>query len=314
MKLARRATGRRGIVAFRGGFHGRTFGAASVTTSKVHYREGYGPLLPDVYITPYPYCFRECHHAPSEPCPIAAGEELERLFQRIIPAAEVAAILVEPIQGEGGYVVPPKGFLATLRSICDRHGILLIADEVQSGVARTGKWLAIDHDGVVPDVLLLAKALASGLPLGAIVASRQLMDRWPAGAHGTTFGGNPISCAAAIATLDVIERENLRDRAAELGDRIQAAARGWQEKVGGPSDVRGRGLMIGLEFLDSAGLPDAERVEEIRAACLRRGLLLLSCGLDDNVIRLIPPLTLSDGELGEALELMESAIAGVEVR
>jgi 4-aminobutyrate aminotransferase len=314
MKLARRATGRRGIVAFRGGFHGRTFGAASVTTSKVHYREGYGPLLPDVYITPYPYCFRECHHTPAEPCPIAAGEELERLFQRIIPAEEVAAILVEPIQGEGGYVVPPRGFLATLRRICDRHGILLIADEVQSGVARTGKWLALDHDEVVPDILLLAKALASGLPLGAIVASRQLMDRWPAGAHGTTFGGNPISCAAAIATLDVIEREGLRDRAAELGDRIQAAARGWQEKVGGPSDVRGRGLMIGLEFLDSAGLPDAERVEEIRAACLRRGLLLLSCGLDDNVIRLIPPLTLSDGELAEALELMESAIAGVEVR
>ncbi len=308
LKLARRVTGRRGLIAFQGGFHGRTFGAVSVTTSKVHYREGYGPLLPDVYLTPYPYCFRTCSHGPEEPCPIAEGRELERLFKHVIPADEVAAILVEPIQGEGGYIVPPKGFLANLRRICDRHGILLICDEVQSGVARTGKWLAVDHDGVVPDVVLLAKALGSGLPLGAIVASHELMGRWPAGAHGSTFGGNPISCAAAVATLEVIERQGLLQRATDLGDRIQAAARRWQGEVGGPRDVRGRGLMIGLEFLDSTGQPDAERVEEIRSVCLSQGLLLLSCGIDDNVIRLIPPLTLSDQELALALEVMEGAV------
>ncbi|MGH7757951.1 MAG: aspartate aminotransferase family protein, partial [Candidatus Dormibacteria bacterium] len=158
LKLARRSTGRQGIVAFRGAFHGRTFGALSVTTSKVHYREGYGPLLPSVQITPYPYCFRFCDHGPEEACPIAAGAELERLFHQVLPAEEVAAILVEPIQGEGGYVVPPDGFLRTLRRICDQHGILLICDEIQSGVARTGRWLAADHEQVVPDIVLLAKA------------------------------------------------------------------------------------------------------------------------------------------------------------
>lgn len=308
IKLARRVTGRRGVIAFQGGFHGRTLGAVSVTTSKVHYREGYGPLVPDVYITPYPYCFRTCTHAADEPCPIAAGRELERLFKHVIPPDEVAAILVEPIQGEGGYIVPPKDFLPTLRRICDRHGIVLICDEVQSGVARTGRWLALEHDGIVPDVVLLAKALGSGLPIGAIVARSELMDRWPSGAHGSTFGGNAVACAATIATLEVIERDGLRERARQLGERISATAKGWQGMVGGPSDVRGRGAMIGMEFMDSAGLPDAERVEEIKSACLSRGLLLLSCGIDDNVIRLIPPLTLSDAELDEALAVMGDAI------
>jgi 4-aminobutyrate aminotransferase len=220
----------------------------------------------------------------------------------------VAAILVEPIQGEGGYIVPPAGFLSTLRRICDQHGILLIFDEVQSGVGRTGRWLASDHEGVVPDVITLAKALGNGLPIGAIVARAEVMAAWPSGSHGSTFGGNAVSCAAVVATLNVIERDGLLQRAEEIGNKISQRARGWQNKVGGPADVRGRGLMIGLEFMDSAGLPDAERVDEIRSACLDRGLLLLACGTDHNVIRLIPPLTLSDAETEQALEILEAAV------
>jgi 4-aminobutyrate aminotransferase len=308
LKLARMVTGRQGIISFTGAFHGRTFGALSVTTSIAKYRERYFPLLPGVYHTPYPYCFRECEHAAGEPCPIALGHEIERLFRHVVPAGEVAAILVEPIQGEGGYIVPPAGFLATLRRICDRHGILLIFDEVQSGVGRTGRWLASEHDEVVPDVVILAKALGNGLPIGAIVASADVMAAWPAGSHGSTFGGNAVSCAAVVATLGVIERDGLLQRAEELGKRISERARGWQRQVGGPADVRGRGLMIGLEFMDSAGMPDAERVDEIRSTCLERGLLLLACGTDHNVIRLIPPLNLSDSETEQAMEILEAAV------
>ncbi|MHB1639741.1 MAG: aspartate aminotransferase family protein [Candidatus Dormibacteria bacterium] len=308
LKLARQATHRPGIVAFIGGFHGRTFGALSVTTSKVHYREHYSPLLPGVHTTPYPYCFRNCGHGPDEPCPVAMGAELEKLFKHVVPADEVAAILVEPIQGEGGYIVPPPGFLATLRQICDRHGIVLIFDEVQTGVGHTGRWLASDHEGVVPDVVTLAKALGSGLPIGAIVARHDLMDKWPAGTHGSTFGGNAIACAAAIATIEVIQRDGLLQRATEIGDKIMSRAHAWQQRVGGPADVRGRGAMVGLEFMDSAGLPDAERVDAIRAACLQSGLLVLGCGIDDNVIRLIPPLTLSDSEVEQGLQILEQAV------
>jgi len=309
LKLARRSTGRQGIVAFRGAFHGRTFGALSVTSSKAMYRAQYGPLLPGVHITPYPYCFRVCDHAPGQPCPIAAGEELERLFHQVVPANEIAAILVEPIQGEGGYVVPPAGFLQTLRRICDRHGILLICDEIQTGVARTGRWLAVDHEPVLPDIVTLAKALGSGLPVGAIVASHQLMDRWESGSHGSTFGGNPVAGAAVIATLQVIERDHLRERATAIGEVVQARVEGWQRAGHGPADLRGKGALIGLEFLDQARRPDPDRVRQIKHLALESGLVLLSCGIDDNVIRLLPPLTVSDAELTQGLDVLESAVS-----
>ncbi len=308
LKLARRATGRQGIVCFAGGFHGRTFGAMSVTTSKVHYREGYAPLLPGVQVTPYPYCFRRCSHAANEPCPIAAGEQLEQLFARVVPAHEVAALLVEPIQGEGGYVVPPQGFLRNLRRICDQHGILLICDEVQSGMGRTGRWFAFEHEAVVPDIVTVAKALGSGLPIGAIVASPAVMRSWDPGSHGTTFGGNAVSCAAAVATIDVIRRDGLLARADAIGARIQEQARGWQQQ-GEVADVRGRGAMVGLEFMDSTGRPDAERVDQIKADCREQGMVVLSCGVDDNVIRLIPPLTLSDSELDQGLGILGEAVS-----
>ena len=308
LKLARRSTGRAGIISFRGGFHGRTYGAVSATTSKALYREGYGPLLPGVHITPYPYCFRVCDHAPSDPCPLAAGDELERLFHQIVPASEVAAILVEPIQGEGGYVVPPQGFLTTLRRICDQHGILLICDEIQTGVARTGRWLAVDHESVVPDIVTLAKALGSGLPVGAIVSSHQLMDSWERGSHGSTFGGNAVSCAAVIATLEVIERDQLMERAVRLGETMVARIKAWQSAGSGPSDLRGKGALIGMEFMDQEGGPDPSRVGEIKRLALESGLVVLSCGLDDNVIRLLPPLTVSDSELALGLDILEAAV------
>ena len=308
LKLARRSTGRQNIISFRGGFHGRTFGALSVTTSKALYRAGYGPLLPGIHVTPYPYCFRVCDHAPGEPCPIAAGEELERLFHQIVPASEVAAILVEPIQGEGGYVVPPPGFLATLRRLCDQHGILLICDEIQTGVGRTGRWLAVDHEQVVPDIVTLAKALGNGLPVGAIVSSHQLMDRWEPGSHGSTFGGNPVAGAAVVATLKVIERDHLMKRATKLGEAMRARIEGWQRAGSGPSDLRGRGALIGLEFMDQEGRPDADRVSHIKHRALDSGLVVLSCGIDGNVIRLLPPLTVSDAELLEGLDILESAV------
>jgi 4-aminobutyrate aminotransferase len=308
LKLARRSTGRQNIISFRGGFHGRTFGALSVTTSKALYRAGYGPLLPGIHVTPYPYCFRVCDHAPGEPCPIAAGEELERLFHQIVPASEVAAILVEPIQGEGGYVVPPPGFLATLRRLCDQHGILLICDEIQTGVGRTGRWLAVDHEQVVPDIVTLAKALGNGLPVGAIVSSHQLMDRWEPGSHGSTFGGNPVAGAAVVATLKVIERDHLMERATKLGEAMRARIEGWQRAGSGPADLRGRGALIGLEFMDQEGRPDAGRVSHIKHRALDSGLVVLSCGIDDNVIRLLPPLTVSDAELLEGLDILESAV------
>ncbi len=308
IKLARRATGRSGILVFQGGFHGRTLGAVSCTTSQAHYREGYAPLLPEVYTTPYPYCFRTCTHAATAPCPIALGQELDRLFRQMVAPTQLAAILVEPIQGEGGYVVPPAGFLGRLRRLCDEHGILLIADEVQTGMGRTGRWFAVDHEGIVPDILITAKSLGNGLPIGAIVARAELMGVWDPGAHGSTFGGNAVACAAAIAVIDTIERDGLLERATQLGERCRAAAREWQAAGTGPADVRGVGAMVGLEFQDREGRSETDRVGRIRAACLDGGVIVLSCGLDDNVIRLIPPLTMTDAELESGLAVLGAAI------
>ncbi|HVA22029.1 MAG TPA: aminotransferase class III-fold pyridoxal phosphate-dependent enzyme [Candidatus Micrarchaeia archaeon] len=308
IKLARRASGRPGILVFQGGFHGRTMGAVTCTTSNSHYREGYAPLLPEVYVTPYPYCFGRCDHAPDQACPIAEGRKLEELFEHVVAPSQLAAMLVEPIQGEGGYIVPPAGFLAMLRRVCDRHGILLVCDEVQSGMGRTGRWFAVDHEQVVPDILITAKALGNGLPIGAIVARSELMGVWDPGAHGTTFGGNAVACAAAIAVVDTIEKEGLLSRATAIGERCRSQAETWQAEGSGPADVRGRGAMVGLEFRDAAGGPDADRVADIRAACLQAGVIILSCGLHDNVVRLIPPLVITDAELDRGLEVLATAV------
>ncbi|HXQ96430.1 MAG TPA: aminotransferase class III-fold pyridoxal phosphate-dependent enzyme [Candidatus Acidoferrales bacterium] len=291
MKLARYATGRQAFIAFLGAFHGRTYGAVSVTGSRAKYRAQYAPLLPGVYHVPFGD---------------AGIDELEqRVFRRLVPANEVAAIFVEPIQGEGGYVVPEPDFLPRLRCLCDEHGILLVADEIQSGMGRTGKWWAIEHWGVEPDVLLTAKGIASGLPLGAMIARSELMS-WPAGAHGSTFGGNPVSCAAALVTIRLIEREYMANAAARGEQLMEGLRQLFWRHDGLVRDVRGRGLMIGIEF-DSGRTANA--VEE---ECFQRGLLVLTAG--DVVVRVSPALSITAEEAATGLRIFGEAVAAVEAR
>ena len=310
IKLARRATGRTEIIAFTGGFHGRTYGALSLTASKAKYRRGMGPWLPGIHHVRYPHCFRTCKHDKDEECRIANGEDIYRLFESRVLADSVAAIIVEPIQGEGGYVVPPRNFLPRLRQICDDYGILLIADEVQSGFGRTGKMWAVDHFGVVPDIMTVAKAIANGLPLSGILSSHNVMSAWHPGEHGTTYGGNPIACAAATAAIETLQREKLVERAATLGDYIMEKARGWMAGNKELVDVRGLGLMIGLEFMDN-GRSATGYVSRLQKRCVEHGLLLLTCGSEDNVVRLIPPLNISQEDLDKGLDILHTAMGEV---
>ena len=288
LKLARYASGRQYIGAFLGGFHGRTYGAVSLTASKAKYHAGFGPLLPGIFHLPFG----------------SAGlDELEaRVFRRLIPANEVAAIIVEPIQGEGGIVVPDPEFLPRLRQICDQHGILLIVDEVQTGMGRTGLMWAISHWGVEPDILLAAKGLASGLPIGAMIARADLMS-WPAGAHGSTFGGNPVSCAAALATIELLS-DGLIENAALRGEQILAALRPLLAAHSGlVRQVRGRGLLIGVQF-DSGAHATATEL-----AAFSRGLLTLTAG--DDMVRITPPLVITESESAAGVRLFGEAVAAV---
>jgi 4-aminobutyrate aminotransferase len=301
LKMARKLTGRPGIVAFRRAFHGRTLAATTLTTAKGRYREGYEPLLPGVYHAPY--CLPH-EHATPDAAVEAALAELDLLLTLQAPPANVGAMIVEPVLGEGGYVPPPRDWLAGLRERCDAHGILLIFDEVQCGIGRTGRPFAAEAYGVRPDVVLFAKGIASGLPLGGIVAGRALMERWPTGAHGSTFGGNPVACAAALATLDVLEDTGGYARAASLGATVVDRLR---RDVGGhPAvrDIRGIGLMVGVELADKA-VADA-----VCAACLDAGVIVLSCGPDENVLRLVPPLTISDEDMDLGVDVLCGAISG----
>ena len=301
LKMARKLTGRPGIVAFRRAFHGRTLAATTLTTAKGRYREGYEPLLPGVYHAPY--CVPH-EHATPDAAVEAALAELDRLLTLQAPPANVGVMIVEPVLGEGGYVPPPREWLAGLRERCDAHGILLVFDEVQCGIGRTGRPFAAEAYGVRPDVVLFAKGIASGLPLGGIIAGRALMERWPTGAHGSTFGGNPVACAAALATLDVLEDTGGYARAASLGAMVVDRLR---RDVGGhPAvrDIRGIGLMVGVEL---AGKPAADAV---CAACLDAGVIVLSCGPEENVLRLVPPLTISDEDMELGLDVLCGAISG----
>ena len=309
LKLARYVTGRPAIIAFLGGFHGRTLGATAATTSRVEYRTGHGPFVPDVYFARFAYPYRSS--APdAEACAHEALEDIERLFEHIVAPEDVAALLVEPILGEGGYVIPPQGWLAALREICDRHGILLIFDEVQTGFGRTGEWFAAQAFGVEPDVVCLAKAIANGFPLGATAARRELMSQWGPSSHGTTYGGNPISCAAALATLEVIRDENLLENARIQGEYILAALDELQAESAIVGDVRGVGLMIGVEFVRSAAdkTPNAEAVRRILRRALSGGLLLYPCGHWAQTIRLVPPLTITRKQVDEGLAIFRDAV------
>jgi 4-aminobutyrate aminotransferase len=308
IKLARYVTGRRGIIAFLGGFHGRTMGAVSVTTSKVRYRTGHGPFLPDVYYARFPYPFRSSAPDP-DACAQEALEDIERLLEYVIAPQDVAAFLLEPIQGEGGYVIPPRPWLVALRQLADEHGILLIFDEVQTGFGRTGEWFAAQAFGVEPDILCLAKGIANGFPLGAVAARRDLMKRWGPVSHGTTYGGNPISCAAALAVLEVIREENLLENARAQGAYMLEALRQLQAESPIVGDVRGVGLMIAVEFVRPGSKePNPEAVRRVLQRALEGGLLLYPCGHWTQTIRLIPPLTINREQVEEGLEIFRRAV------
>ncbi|MDY7075289.1 MAG: aminotransferase class III-fold pyridoxal phosphate-dependent enzyme [Chloroflexota bacterium] len=307
VKLARHATGRPNVVVFQGSFHGRTALTMALTTSKTIYRAGYQPLPAGVFVAPYPYAYRYGWSA--EETEQFCLRELEFLLKTQTAPSETAAILVEPVLGEGGYVVPPPGFLRGLRSICDEHGILLIADEIQSGFGRTGEWFAVEHFGVVPDVMIMAKGLASGLPLSGIAARRGLMERWAPGSHGGTYGGNAVACAAAIATIRVIREEGLLKNAQQSGTWLMEQLRALQVEFPVIGDVRGLGLMIGAELAAPNGSPATDLAKAVGKGCLERHLLLLTCGSWGNTIRWIPPLTVTQEQMEEALIAFKGALA-----
>jgi 4-aminobutyrate aminotransferase len=305
LKLARYVTGRPRFIAFLGGFHGRTMGALAFTSSKVTQQAGFFPTMPGVTHVPYPNPYRPLFVGADQGR--AVLDYIEMLFQSNVPPNEVAAILVEPIQGEGGYLVPPDSFLPGLRALCDRHGILLIFDEVQCGIGRSGKMFASQHWGVSPDIMTLAKGLASGLPMGLVVARRTHMEKWKRGAHGNTFGGNPLCCAAALATLELVEREYAAN-AASVGEYFIGRLRELQQRFPCIGDVRGKGLMIGMELVtDRASRAPAKQLcEAVLTRAFHHGLLLLSCGA--STVRFIPPLMISRAHVDEALTLLEPAL------
>jgi 4-aminobutyrate aminotransferase len=313
LKLARYHTGRQQTIAFTGAFHGRTMGALSLTASKPQQKRRFSPLVPGVTHVPFPNVYRECRGDAKEQEAFSLGCARyieEKIFKTFVAPEEVAAIFVEPIQGEGGYVVAPTNFLRELRGICDRHGILLVADEVQSGAGRTGKWWAIEHSGVEPDIVCMAKGIASGMPLGICMSRAEIMD-WVPGSHASTFGGNPVSIAAALATVDILEREGIAN-AAQVGASMMQRLQGWTNSHPTVGDVRGRGLMIGIELVsDKATREPAPKLRDrVETLAFERGLMVLGCGA--NSIRLCPPLIISEEEATVALDLLEEALTQAE--
>ena len=313
LKLARYHTGRQNVIAFFGAFHGRTMGALSLTASKPQQKRRFSPLVPGVTHIRYPYAYRGCSGGTQaeEAFSLGCARYIEeKLFKTMLPPEEVAAIFVEPIQGEGGYVVAPDNFMRELRGICDRHGILLVADEVQSGMGRTGKWWAIEHTGVEPDIVCTAKGIASGLPLSVCMSRAEIMD-WVPGSHASTFGGNPVSIAAALATLKILEREGVAN-AARVGGLMLERLNGWKKTHPMVGDVRGRGLMIGVELVkDKATREPAAAVRNrVETLAFERGLIVLGCG--ENTLRLCPPLIISEQEATVALDILEEALTLAE--
>lgn len=306
VKLARMATGRTNVIVFQGSFHGRTVGTMSLTTSKTIYRAGYQPLMPGVFVAPFPYAYR--YGWDEEETSQWCLEELKLLLLTQTAPEETAAILVEPVLGEGGYVVPPASFLKGLRKIADEHGILLIVDEVQSGFGRTGRWFAFEHFDVVPDIITIAKGLASGMPLSGVIAPLGLMEKWTPGSHGGTYGGNAISVAAAVASIQVIRDEKLLDNSLSRGEQLITGLRHFQEKYPVIGDVRGLGLMVGVEIRDSNREPDTDTAKKIAGTCFEEKLMLLTCGAWNNTIRWIPPLIVTEEQISNGLDIFERAL------
>ncbi len=317
VKLARHATGRPNVIAFQGSFHGRTAMTMSLTSSKTIYRAGYQPLTPGVFFAPYPYAYR--YGWDEKETAAWCLDELRYVLRTQTAPFETAAILVEPVLGEGGYVPPPPSFLKGLREVCDEHGILLIVDEIQSGFGRTGKWFAFQHFGIVPDVVTMAKGIASGMPLSGIAARRELMEKWIVGSHGGTYGGNAISCAAAVATIQVIRDEGLVENAAMMGSLLMERLRDVQSRFPVIGDVRGLGLMVATEFSipdsapyeGAAHTPDTATAKAVVQKCKDEHLLLLTCGPWDNTIRWIPPLIVTEEQIDAAVAIFENALREV---
>jgi 4-aminobutyrate aminotransferase len=309
VKLARQATGRDNIISFRGGFHGRTVGALSLTTSNSAYRAGYQPLMAGVHVAPYPYAY---HYGwtPERTADFCLGE-IRHMLATESPPEDTAAMIIEPVLGEGGYVPAPKRFLRELREICDHHGILLITDEVQSGFGRTGRWFAYEHYDIAPDILVMAKGIASGFPLSGIATRQEIMDAWGPGAHGGTFGGNAVSCAAAVATIRTIRDEGLLDIADRMGKHLIERLRHIKADWPVLGDVRGLGLMVATEFTDRAGKPGTSVAKAVCAMCMEEGLFLLTCGPYRNIIRWIPPLVVKEDEIDQALDVFKHALSTV---
>lgn len=313
IKIARAATKRPAVISFENSFHGRTNLALALTGKVQPYRAGFGPFAPDIHAIPYPYCYRCARREGTGECCQEWQTALERAFLTRVPADHVAAVIVEPVQGEGGFIVPPADFLPALRAICSRHGILLIADEVQTGFGRTGRMFAIEHTGVEPDLLLLAKSLAGGLPLAAVVGRAEIMDAPHPGGLGGTYGGNPVACAAALAVIEVFERERLVERANALGEMTLRRMRAWEARFPLIGDVRGLGAMVAMELVRDRArrTPATSEAALLLAEARARGLILLKAGLYDNVIRVLMPLVTTDEEMAEGLDILEQALVVV---
>lgn len=308
VKLAKQVTKRQNIIVFQNSFHGRTHLTMSMTTSKTGYRAGYQPLVPGIFVAPFPYAF---YYGWDEQTTLDfCLRELRKLLKSQTAPEETAAIVVEPVLGEGGYVVPPAGFLPELRKLCDENGILLIADEIQTGFGRTGRYFAVEHSEIVPDVLLMAKGIASGLPLSGLAARKQLLDQWKPGSHGGTFGGNVVACAAGVATIQALREERMIENAAARGAQLMAGLRKLQKDFRKVGEVRGLGLMVGVEF-GQPGAPDTATAKAVDKAAFDRGLMLLTCGTYDNVIRWIPPLPVTEAQIDEALGSFAAALDSV---
>ena len=314
LKMTRRVTGRPGIIAFRGGFHGRTFGATSVTTSNLNYRTGYEPLVPGVHFAPYPVAYPD-FGGDEGAASTASLAALRSLLDTVIAPTQVGSILIEPVLGEGGYSPAPTSFLQGLRALCDEHGILLIADEVQTGIGRTGRMWAFEHAGIVPDVVCVAKAIANGLPLSALVSSRELQERWGRSAHGSTYGGNPVACAAGLAVLETIREEGLVENAAARGAELVAGLGRIAAEDDRIGDIRGPGLMVGVEFVRPGTTePDGALADQVMATCADNGLLVLLCGREHQVVRWIPPINVTGAEIVEAVEIFGESLAAISTR
>jgi 4-aminobutyrate aminotransferase len=305
VKLAKQVAGRQNVIVFQNSFHGRTHLTMAMTTSKTGYRAGYQPLVPGIFVAPYPYSF---YHGWDEQTTLDFSlHELRKLLKSQTAPEETAAIVVEPVLGEGGYVVPPAEFMPELRKLCDEHGILLIADEIQTGMGRTGKFFAVEHTWTTPDILLMAKGIASGLPLSCLAARKELMAKWKPGSHGGTFGGNIVACAAAVATIQAMREERLVENAAARGAQLIAGLKKLQGDFHQIGEVRGLGLMVGIEF-GKPGAPDTAATKAVDKAAFERGLMLLTCGTFDNVIRWIPPLVATEAQIQDALDIFAAAL------